>query len=186
MSPSVAARAEPREGFLERREEPQPPPTPTVESPPPRYGPPYWYGWQINLTDVSSLGFIFAARDDRSWPLPAWLATYELGGPLVHAFHGRGWRSLASLGGRVAATALGLAAFVEIGCRDHYDPDTGEEKVTCAEAGAALLFFMYGAALADSLIDAHDRPRLPDTPVATSWTLTARRGGGTLGASWRF
>lgn len=89
-------------------------------------------------------------------------------------------------GGRVAATALGLAAFVEIGCRDHYDPDTGEEKVTCAEAGAALLFFMYGAALADSLIDAHDRPRLPDTPVATSWTLTARRGGGTLGASWRF
>lgn len=184
-----ATRAEPRESSMERRadraEEPDAPEV-QVPEPPPRYGPPYWYGWQVNVTDATSLAFLLTSSDERAWQLAVWIGAYGLGGPLVHAAHGRGWRALGSVGLRLGATAAGVAAFAEIDCHDRRDPDTGEEIATCADAATALVLFMYAGAVADSLIDAHDRPRLPDSPPAVSLTLAPLRRGGTVGATWRF
>lgn len=187
LSAPARARAEPRERAFERSVDSETVPTaPTVEEPPPRFGPPYWYGWQVNVVDAASLPILVTTSDERPLQTWVWLGVYALGGPVVHAAHGRGWRALGSFGMRVAGTAAGVMAFAIIRCHDYRDPDTDEEIATCGDAATGLLLMMYGAAVVDSLIDADDRPRLLDPAPAVSLTLAPLRGGFALGAIGRF
>lgn len=190
MSGPGNAQGEPRERAFERSADSETAPTaptaPPVKEPPPRYGPPYWYGWQVNVVDAAGLAVLLTTSAERRWQPLVWLGVYALGGPVVHAAHGRGWRALGSFGMRVAGTAAGAVAFSMIGCHDYRDPDTDEEVATCSDAAIGLLLMMYGGAVVDSLIDADDRPRLPDPAPPVSLTLAPLRGGIALGAIGRF
>lgn len=70
-----------------------------------------WYGWQILVVDGAADALAIATvATHRGGTYPTTLAGYSLaaggylfGGPIVHAVHGHGWRTLGSLGLRVGA-----------------------------------------------------------------------------------
>lgn len=75
-----------------------------------------WYGWQTLLTDAAATGLLYSAtqfpNEDGALPgvlAVAGLATYLLGGPIVHAIHG------GHVGRSLAARALLPVAGVPIG-----------------------------------------------------------------------
>lgn len=79
-------------------EPPEPPPAPPPPAPPREH----WYGWQILLSDATSLTLGVATSE-------TWVAApgYLLVPPLIHAFHGQGTRALASAGMRIGLPLLG-------------------------------------------------------------------------------
>ena len=69
------------------------------------------YGRFTLITDLGSLGLVTGAGvfpQRAEWFLGAGLATYALGGPIVHCVHGQYARSAASLGVRVGMPIAGL------------------------------------------------------------------------------
>jgi hypothetical protein len=178
LAASCSARAEPRESSFDRREDRQPAVSATPgPEPPARYGPPYWYGWQVLVTDAASV--VPLAVGDAGWQWYAWLGTYELGGPLVHAAHGRGWRALGSLGLRVGATLAAVGAAGK--CDDR------NNRTDCTAAFSRFLVVIYAAAVADAAYDTQDRSRLPaSAPPAVAFTLAPHGSGAVVGARWGF
>ena len=69
-----------------------------------------WYGWQTLITDGAALAVV--GSDTGEVALPAVLAAYEFGAPIVHFAHGHVGKGLASLGMRLGST-LALVAAVE-------------------------------------------------------------------------
>jgi len=84
-----------------------------------------WYGYQTLLVDVAGIGMGVGAAGG-GYPLAiAGLATYVVGGPIVHAAHGHGGKVGLDLGIRLGAptagafTGAGLACAAG-GCRGTY------------------------------------------------------------------
>jgi hypothetical protein len=170
--------------------EPAPPPARPWDEPAPTPPEPErpWYGWQTLATDgvalalIAGAGFAEATADVVENPLittgyTLGVATYALGGPIVHVAHGKPWRGLASFGIRVPAPVLVAAATYEIEC--------GSSGGTCG--GYTILFgtgAMIAAIIVDAAVFAYD-----DVPVARPGNQTLRllpvvgfdRHGGSVG-----
>ncbi len=144
--------------------EPAPPPERPWDDPAPAPPKPErrWYGWQTLATDGAAIALLAgtafgaAAADVTEGPLittgySLGLATYALGGPIVHFAHGNTWRGLASFGIRVPATLLVIAASYEIEC--------GSSGGVCGE-GTVLVGTgaMIAAMAVDAAVFAYDDP----------------------------
>jgi hypothetical protein len=147
-----------------------------------------WYGWQTIATDGAAIAlftgtaFAAAATDVPEGPLVTTgyslgLATYALGGPIVHFAHGNPWRGLGSFGIRVPVPLLAIAASYEIECSG--------SSGACGEYTALFgVGTMIAAMVVDAAVFAYD-----DVPVGGAENRTLRllpvvgidRHGGSLG-----
>ena len=130
-----------------------------------------WYGAPSALADGISLVMLAAgwgAKNESVFFLGG--AGYLVAGPLGHLAHRRGDRALGSLGLRILAAGVASGAvFADFYLNGGCDPDGGPP---CGEPLAGLLIggaAMLGAAIADDVWLANDRPVSPPRPVAT-WT----------------
>jgi hypothetical protein len=151
------------------------PPGLTPESPAPvsDEGTPSYSGW-ILAADGTAIGMLTVAikADDEGWAKLS-LATYVLGAPLVHAFHGRGGYAGASLCLRVGLPFAG--AMLMAAGSNAREGDVVYGAVIGGVAAAAL----------DAVFLAKGEP--PKRPRA-AWTPTVRstQGGFAVGAATHF
>jgi hypothetical protein len=88
-----------------------------------------WYGWQTLAADGASLALFTLAFADAKSPASSSLAVgglvaYIIGGPIVHAHHGHGGKTVGSLafrlglplGGALLGAAIGQPCRGELGC----------------------------------------------------------------------
>jgi len=133
-----------------------------IESSPPRR---HWYGWQTALVDAASLslGASVAALSDQGHDSDVSgavggivVASYVLGGPIVHAAHGQWGTAGASLGLRLGAPVGGALGGLLLGyavCPRHDDRDVPCSAVTAGVGG----FLGFATALVvDSAVLAYE------------------------------
>ncbi|MBI2390463.1 MAG: hypothetical protein HYV09_12815 [Deltaproteobacteria bacterium] len=134
-----------------------------------------WYGWQNLAIDGAAVTLLYVAgnasgRDNDSFGYGA-VATYALGGPIIHLAHGNPGTALGSLALRVGAPVGGAM----LGCA----ADADSSELGCL-GGAVVGFLLgYGTAVA---VDAaalayeeHEAPRAwsktrPLVTPTASWT----------------
>ena len=151
-----------------------------------------WYGYETLLVDGAGLG-LGAGTVAGGIPLGiAGLATYVLGGPIVHAVHGQGGKVGIDLAVRLGAPAVGMATGAAIGCA----------MFSCSKgdfAGfGAMILGGVGAGvgvLTAIVIDAAVLANEPGLPAKTkSWNgkatftpqVSALPGGGSVGVGGAF
>jgi hypothetical protein len=153
--------------------------------------PTHWYGWQILLADASAVSLALLAGvaaeldhtgDDTAgvpFGLGA-LATYLLGGPVIHVAHDRVGAGLGSLGLRLGLplVGFGVGAAAAQGC----------DGFLCEAGGAALGGLVgIGAAIAIDAATLPYEPRGDDSGAASVVPLaTLEHGRGWIGARGRF
>lgn len=124
----------------------------------------HWYGWQTLATDGAALGVLAlglgAAADNqdvvRDVALVGWLGTYALGGPIVHAAHGRAGAALGSLGLRLAAPLTFAVISNSTADCDGWDDGRGH-SCNGSELVPGLLIGMATAIVLDAAVLAHER-----------------------------
>ena len=151
-----------------------------------------WYGYETLLVDGAGLG-LGAGTVAGGIPLGiAGLATYVLGGPIVHAVHGQGGKVGIDLAVRLGAPAVGMATGAAIGCA----------MFSCSKGDfAGFGAFILGGvgagvgALTAIVIDAAVLANEPAAPAkAKPWNgkptftpqVSALPGGGSLGVGGAF
>lgn len=106
-----------------------------------------WYGWQILLADLASVGAVVVTPATEGKSLYLGAGGFALGGPIVHVAHGRPAIGAASLGLRLGVPLLAAAAGLYVG---------GETAVKCtpsaADGGCDDVFGAAGAALAGGFL----------------------------------
>ncbi|HVH47346.1 MAG TPA: hypothetical protein VM925_33655 [Labilithrix sp.] len=142
-----------------------------------------WYGWQTLIVDGVSAGATIVPVSASQFELAAvGLAGYVLGGPIVHAAHGRWATAGIALALRVALPTLAGGIAYQVAAT--IDPcRKTEEGVGCDGAGLGLaavvgFFGLLGAAGAtaiDSAVLAHD-DRPPSTNTVTLGVRPTRGG----------
>jgi len=158
----------------------------------PRTGPSEWYGYETLLVDGAGLG-LGAASVAGGIPFGiAGLATYVLGGPIVHAVHGHGGKVGIDLAVRLGAPAVGLATGAAIGCA----------MVSCGKGDFSAIIGIIGGGvgagvgmLTAIIIDAAVLANEPAAPAkAKPWNgkptftpqVSALPGGGSVGVGGAF
>ena len=142
-----------------------PPPTPPKPERP-------WYGWQTLATDGAAIALLVgtasaaAAADVSEGPVfttgyTLGLATYALGGPVIHFAHGSPWRGLASFGIRVPVPLLVTWVGLESDCSGG------------GECGGIAVSLGIGAMIAAIVVDAAVFA-YEDAPVDGAGTQTLR------------
>jgi hypothetical protein len=167
-----------------------------------------WYGWQPLIADGGSAALfsLALATDSTGAKAPfafTGLVAFGLGGPVVHAVHGR-WRTAAAdLGLRVGAVALGSVLGYAIGNAMVSPPPpctlVGLAAVACTLAAPEpeVIGLLTGAtigAVAASAIDAavlsreNVRPPRDGQAAAFTWapTIAPRRDGVSAGVMGTF
>lgn len=142
-----------------------------------------WYGWQTLIADGVSIAILFPVP-------PAGLAGYALGGPIIHAAHGRWGVTFASLAMRVLTPPLG--AIIGAGL-DTKSCNNGD--FICIPTGLVVgLFIGAGVAIA---VDAaflsnetvKEEPAAPKKSARRPFVvpvLAPRPGGADVGVVGRF
>ena len=126
VSAASATPPPPTSSWVEPADEPSaPPPAPSPRE--------HWYGWQLLMSDATSMTLALATQE-------SWLAAsgYLLAPPLIHVFHGQGTRALASAGMRIGLPLLGYAIAVE-GSRGCSGSDT-----TACDVGMVAMGLLVG------------------------------------------
>jgi hypothetical protein len=160
-----------------------PTPTPPSEDPPPRRltpapspTEPVWYGGTVAIVDVASDLSLLALP-------PAGMAGIALGGPVVHAFHGRLGMAAGSLLLRGGAL---LTAFIIVGMPR---PECEEGLPSCDSTGRLVkaLVPVLAVQAADAMFFswAPGEARQASGPALLP-SIALGRGGGTLSLSGRF
>ncbi|MBK8215200.1 MAG: hypothetical protein IPK71_15780 [Myxococcales bacterium] len=84
-----------------------------------------WYGYQTLVVDLAGIGMTAGAAGG-GYPLAiAGLATYVVGGPIVHAAHGHGAKVAIDLGIRLGAPTVGGLTGILLGCAGGCSGDLG-------------------------------------------------------------
>ncbi len=165
---------------------------PTTSAASPRTTPGEWYGYETLLVDGAGLG-LAAGTLAGGIPLGvAGLATYVLGGPIVHAVHGHGGKVGIDLAVRLGAPAVGMGIGAAIGCATF-----SCSKGDFAGFGAFILGGVGAGvgALTAIVIDAAVLANEPAAPAkAKPWNgkatftpqVSALPGGGAIGVGGAF
>lgn len=150
-----------------------------------------WYGYQTLLVDIAGIGMGVGAAGG-GYPLAiTGLATYLVGGPIVHAAHGNGAKVAIDIGVRLGAPTAGAITGGLIACAGGCRGDFG------ALAGVAGGLFGAGiGAVTAIVIDAAVLAREPAERRATEakWDgkpvvrpeVSSLPGGGAVGLSGAF
>lgn len=167
--------------------------TPTKMRPSPEADQPgrEWYGYQTLLVDMAGIGMGLGAAGG-GYPLAiTGLATYLVGGPVVHAAHGNGAKVAIDIGVRLGAPTAGAMTGALLacagGCRGDFGPLAG---VVGGAFGAGI------GALTAIVIDAAVLAREPAERRATEakWDgkpvvrpeVSSLPGGGAVGLAGAF
>lgn len=147
-----------------------------------------WYGWQTLVTDGAAIAMLGAAgsgSDEQAQKmlLLGSLATYVLGGPLVHAAHERGGAAGASVGLRlgapIAGTLLGMGFGSAIGDGNDYAP--------LIYGALGFVGGIITASVIDSAVIARERiTEEPKAALRVTPAVAPTRGGATFGAAATF
>jgi hypothetical protein len=144
---------------------------------------PRWYGWQILTADAVAFTVAIAGAatngsgsDDVA---VTGLASFVLGGPIIHAAHGRGRIALASAGLRVALPVLGavIGASAAPHCPSPGAPTSGDQTIGfCVDPAAidaiyGMLIGMVVATSIDAAALSWDRVPAPPDTASTRPTL---------------
>jgi hypothetical protein len=140
-----------------------------------------WYGWQTLIVDAGSVA-VAALGWEKQALSAVGVGGYLLGGPIVHAVHGRGISAAGSLGLRLAAPLVGAVIGYEAGggaCQraketDRTDPADGLGAAFGALAGASV--GVLGAIILDAALLA--RETQPSTPSRVQLALGPPRDAG--------
>src|SRR5262245_38497416 len=124
-------------------------------APSPAYAETRWYGEQVLGTDALSWALLGAAlKAEEAGPAIAGVATYVVGGPIVHLAHENFGRAGISLSMRTAAPILGAAIGSVIDRNPEHDP---------SGLVVGLLIGWVGAQIVDIAVIASDEVRAPAT-----------------------
>jgi hypothetical protein len=124
----------------------------------------HWYGWQTLTADGFALTCAFTSAAVGPAVGAVAIATYVLGGPIVHASHGRWGAAAGSLALRVGLPVTFALIGHELDqCKASDDSDV------CGAGGPALgLVLGIGAAIAvDSAVLAREEVRAPPEAAST-------------------
>jgi hypothetical protein len=151
----------------------------------------HWYGWQTLVVDLSAGALAGGAGFYEPALLGTAVGAYFVGGPIVHAAHGRWAATGTSIALRVGIPAG--AAFVGAGlgavsCGATGVDGSGGGGIPCYVVGAGLGAIL--GALTASLVDAfalatEPEPRASDKPSVAP-TVSLVRGGGSVGLVGQF
>ena len=121
---------------------------------------PYWYGWQLILTDTAALGAAIGATLAESKPAALGaLGTYMLAPPLLHLGNGQGFlRAGQSLALRALFPALGslLPLFLAVSNRNRPHNVWSQNDVRIV-GGIGIGLGVVGAMVVDSVFSKRDR-----------------------------
>jgi hypothetical protein len=137
-----------------------------------------WYGWQTLAVDAGSLGAGLALGSIQGQGgngAVAALTGYALGGPIVHAAHGRTDAALGDLALRVGAMAGGAAIGYGVGVASFQGcaPGTWFCSRDFAGIGGAIVGGLGGAVTAvilDAAVLGRERVRKDDAAGGVRWT----------------
>jgi len=143
-----------------------------------------WYGVETLLVDVGGVSALIAAgatrRDTSAALADLGVATYFLGGPIVHIAEGHAREAGLSFGLRVGAPlAGGVSGYLlgEATCAK----DDGEVPCPAVTAALGMLSGMVSAILVDAAVLSDDpEPSSPETPHFAP-TLSFTKSGATAG-----
>jgi hypothetical protein len=163
------------------------PRTASAEEPPPPATTSEWYGGQLLVADALALGTTMGAiylDPERTFEQPLFylgLGMYALGGPILHAVHGKRGRGAVSLGLRLGVPAAAGVTTALVRGHSCVGQDCGANAAAYGVMGAGL------AALGVSVLDAVFASE--DIPVERSWTPTIAPlpgGGASFGVAGTF
>jgi hypothetical protein len=175
----------------------------TEKEQPPRSSKRDWYGWETLLTDSLATGVVGMGISTGRAPYAgtfafAGLGTFALGGPIVHAAHGRWGIAAADVGLRVGSVALGAVVGGMLGKAAQGNSCGGAAGVDdiCVPSDSGLIegvFFggMVGVVVAsaiDSAVLAREPRASPPDEARLTWSpmVGPIKDGVTVGVSARF